>query len=522
MTERGARYYEEALWCYTERLGFFPGEPIPLRVSNPGGLLSCRITRIGGADEVVFERNSLTARRQAFSPTAYRDGCDWPVAFEIRTSKDWPPGYYRLQLADGEHLGEHFFVLRSPREQRRSIAIVLATNSYHAYNSWGGKCLYGTDVPVSIAPTLDTDADRTTVVATDRPFSRAEIAAPRPMRVPDLTRRRHAEGAGAPEALRDLAPDADFSLWDLAAGYLNKWEHAFVRWAENAGFALDFLTQEDLERDTACLDGHACVLSVGHDEYWSWRGRDAVESFVENGGNAAFFSGNTAYWQVRFDRDLRRMTCHKYTAHLDDPVMGGDDEKSMTGMWSDPVIGRPETRLKGSTFTRGGYSRVGLCMGARPAGYTVFRDDHWSLDGAHLFYGDMFGDEAAIAGYELDGCELTFADGLPAPTGADGADRAMEIVALAPASLGESETTNLRKGLGHKDASFVAERIYGADTLANRNKARRGFGVVASFRKGKGEVFSVGGTEWAWGLDAADPIVELITRNVLDRFSPRR
>ena len=522
MTRRGERYYEKSLWCFTDRLSFSAGEAVPLRVSNPGGLLTCKITRIGGADAVVFEQNSLIAQGQAFSPTAYRDGCRWPVAFEIRTARDWPSGYYRLQLSDGQNLGEHFFVIRSAREQRRSIAIILATNSYHAYNSWGGKCLYGTDVPVSIDPLLDTDADRTPVVATGRPFSTVEIAAPRPVRIPYMTRRLHAEGAGAPQALQDLAPDVDFALWDLAAGYLNKWEHAFVRWAENAGYRLDFLTQEDLERDAMSLDGYACALSVGHDEYWSWRGRDAVEAFIENGGNAAFFSGNAAYWQVRFDRDLRQMTCRKYTAHLDDPVIGGPEERFMTGMWSDPVIGRPETTMKGSTFTRGGYSRVGLCMGARPAGYTVFREDHWSLDGTHLFYGDMFGDAVAAAGYELDGCDLTFVDGLPVPTGTDGADPRMEIIALAPASLGESETTDLRKGLGHKDASFVAERIFGADTLANRNRARRGFGVVASFRKGRGEVFSAGGTEWAWGLHAADAAIERITRNVLDRFSTRR
>ena len=53
------------------------------------------------------------------------------------------------------------------------------------------------------------------------------------------------------------------------------------------------------------LEGHRLFLSVGHDEYWSWGMRDTVESFVSGGGNAAFFTGNTCFWQVRFDRAHR-------------------------------------------------------------------------------------------------------------------------------------------------------------------------------------------------------------------------
>jgi hypothetical protein len=42
--------------------------------------------------------------------------------------------------------------------------------------------------------------------------------------------------------------------------------------------------------------------------------------------------------------------------------------------------------------------------------------------------------------------------------------------------------------------------------------------VMASFRRGAGEVFNGGTTEWAHGLAARDPFVERITRNVLRRF----
>jgi hypothetical protein len=47
----------------------------------------------------------------------------------------------------------------------------------------------------------------------------------------------------------------------------------------------------------------------------------------------------------------------------------------------------------------------------------------------------------------------------------------------------------------------------------------RGHAVMASFRRGAGEVFNSGTTEWAYGLAARNPFVERITRNVLDRLS---
>ena len=105
--------------------------------------------------------------------------------------------------------------------------------------------------------------------------------------------------------------------------------------------------------------GTVCSLRVGHDEYWSWGMRDALDAHIAAGGNAAIFSGNTCFWQVRFEDDGRAMTCFKYRAD-EDPVLGTPDERFLSGPWSDRRVGRPETSTIGLTFTRGGYSRYGL------------------------------------------------------------------------------------------------------------------------------------------------------------------
>jgi hypothetical protein len=64
----------------------------------------------------------------------------------------------------------------------------------------------------------------------------------------------------------------------------------------------------------------------------------------------------------------------------------------------------------------------------------------------------------------------------------------------------------------------VARIAFGDDSPATQARVLRGHAVMASFRRGAGEVFNAGTTEWAHGLGARDPYVTRITRNVLGRF----
>ena len=74
------------------------------------------------------------------------------------------------------------------------------------------------------------------------------------------------------------------------------------------GYRLDVAISTDLEQHPEVLDGHRLFVCVGHDEYWSWGMRDALDAHTAAGGNAAILSGNTCCWQVRFEDDHRAMT----------------------------------------------------------------------------------------------------------------------------------------------------------------------------------------------------------------------
>jgi hypothetical protein len=220
---------------------------------------------------------------------------------------------------------------------------------------------------------------------------------------------------------------------------------------------------------------------------------------------------------VRWEDDGRRLVCHKWAGFEADPVAAADPAEG-THLWSHPAFAWPEAATTGLSFLFGGYHRLGLCVARGAGGYTVYRAEHWALEGCDLYYGDVFGDAVPLVGYENDGCALTVGeDGLPAPATRLGVPANLEIIAMAPAAFGEAQSP-YRALIPPEKLDVVAEIAHGSATPQAQARMLRGHAVMASFAKGRGEVFNAGTTEWAHGLAAGDPFVTRITRNVLRRF----
>jgi hypothetical protein len=279
------------------------------------------------------------------------------------------------------------------------------------------------------------------------------------------------------------------------ASQFGNWERPFVEWAETHGYTLDYCANSDLEFHSELLAPYRLVLSVGHDEYWSAKMRDHLDAFIVGGGNVAFFSGNTCCWQVRSEEDGAALTCWKQWFNLD-PVYPTGDHRLLTTLWSHYLVGRPENQLTGVGFPWGGYRKShGQFMNDKSE-YTVHRPEHWVFAGTGLKRGDVFGDKNTIVGYECDGCETTLVNGLPVPTGRDGTPTNLVILANCPARW-------------HPDDSYWYERF---------EQGRMGNATLGVHTRG-GTVFTTGSTDWAHGLRGRDPVVERMTRNVLDRLS---
>ena len=505
----------DAVEAYCDRLSYLPGEGVALHTWCAVERFDVDVRRWGG--DVLWSATDVAGTAHPTPDTADARGCDWPPTLTIPTSSSWASGLYLVTLhghgaAHDRAYGHAMFVLRAKAQSNRPL-LVIATNTYNAYNNWGGRSLYTGGHEVTF----------------DRPFARGTLVRPHTERDDRKSR----------PALPGEEPDTDgfvYQEFRFAHGYPGAmsssgwftYERRFAEWAERNAIELDFAVSSDLELDPSVLDGHRLVLGVGHDEYWTAGQRDAIEAFVAGGGNYASFSGNTMFWQVRLDDGpngrARRMTAYKYSAHREDPVLGTDDERSMSGMWCDPIVARPEWRFLGAGSAYGLYSRFGQATPRASGGFTVYRDGHWMLDGTGLWYGDQLGSAFGAVGYETVGCRLGIDEyGLPFAANTD-APRETEIVAMAPASnLGAGEyPASVAASDDQCDLEFVAERLYGDTSADSIARVRHGNAVMLTCRPSGadgGTVATIGSTDWVYALE--DPAVSRVTRNVVERLNRR-
>ncbi len=495
---------------YCTPLSAEAGSSIRLHAASRTGAFSVTVRRWG--DPEPTWTGTAHAADHAVPERAWADGCGWPVAIEIPTEPAWPSGLYEVTLqVDGaigaQATSQAFFVLRpAPGWPRAAALLHLATNTYNAYNQWGGRCCYSGATHVSF----------------ERPLERGYLR--RPVdgtgfdgRITDI------EDPGDPthQRLIDYQAAHDIPLWTGSSGWWN-WERRFVEWAAREGFAVDVAIDADLDQP-GLLDGYDVLLTVGHNEYWTRGMRATVDAFVERGGRWAIFSGNTSFWQVRYD-EPGQMTAYKGRAHRDDPVSRTDQRHLMTSVWSHPWLEHPETTTTGLTFSRGGYHRIGGAVPDGTGAYDVHRPDHWAFAGTDLERGDRLGEGSFVVGYEVDGVALEWIDGRPTPTHEDGAPATLEILATAPARL-MSITDDVCEPppmLWNDidppgELEEMALVLFGDMTPASVARIAEGHAVMATFTRGAGEVFNAGSADWAYGLDD-DPLVQRVTANVLRRF----
>jgi hypothetical protein len=247
--------------------------------------------------------------------------------------------------------------------------------------------------------------------------------------------------------------------------------------------------------------------------------REAIDRYVDGGGNVARFAGNFA-WQIRMENEGRTQVAYKHRASDSDPVRNTDQKRRLTTRWEGPEVNWPGAATFGLNASYGVYAHVGVQTPRGTGGFTVYRPEHWAFKGTDLYYGDDSGGEAKIFGYEVDGLDYTFRDGLPYPTFRDGAQRSTEILAMALASNREAEHGNRGSVFYYGDDSAgVATVRYGALNEETRSAGPRANGMIVSFQKGKGSVFHAGSCEWVAGLKFNDFYTQTVTRNVLNRFT---
>ena len=345
----------------------------------------------------------------------------------------------------------------APKRAAAPVALLASTNTWNAYNNYGGRSNYVCAAGLPPTPIVNARQDleryRGGAFFDWRPaddeyvplaFERPEPMNHIPQRVEATDPIRGRQGC-------HLAP----AEWRLMA------------WLEREGQDYDLYADYQLHTGELDLDAYRVLILSTHPEYWSRDMYRRVKTWVdERGGRLLYLGGNGINCEVELDGGA--MLCGTQLVTEDGSL--GMPNPENPDEWLDSRFHRrveSEASLLGVVCTETGI------MTAAP--YRVSDGSHWVFEGTGLSTGDVFGEaclqercSGGASGHETD-----------------------KRSAQSPAG-----TVLLAKGLNPDDG--------GAEIVFYR-------------RRSGGAVFSVGSITYPASL-LVDPAISRITLNVLERF----
>lgn len=372
---------------YADATSVRQGSSIGLRIATSASPFTLRVVNLARPNDVLLSR-TLTSRPRNCSGRG-TSGCAWPLTTTIDIPQTWTPGYYGAIFPTS--FGDRWllFVVREnvPATWSRTL-VISPTNTYQAYNDFGGRAFGPSDDPYRI-----------THLSFDRPYS-----------------------------------------GESGLGRFVAWEKLFMDWMTSENRRFEVATDTDVE-DPTLLSRYDVVVIAGHSEYWTSAARQNLQQFSREGGHIAVLSGNTMWWQVRLEDNKRTIVGYKGAPY--DPQIGNEDELVTTNWFTHPV-NDPENRILGASFRNGGFANK---LNDLPNNYDmkpveqrtpwrVTDAQHWILAGTNLANGSEFGRE--IAGLEVDGVVFNCGTNgnVLGPDGSDEAPLNYHILAITPASSG--------------------------------------------------------------------------------------
>jgi hypothetical protein len=239
---------------------YAPGQEAALEVATDAKTLTFQVFAYGGGAfpsvrDVRTSGQAMTAAARV-DWAAHRDA---PAAIRVVRPGDWPSGLYflRITAADGR-TGYAPFIVRPRTLGTRRVAVVLATQTWQAYNF------------------TDRDGDG---------WGDSWYVSGRNHSV-DLTR-----------------PFLDFGI----PFRFHDWDLTFLTWLQQTGKQVEYLSDQDLDAAASgdeLAKRYDLLIFPGHEEYVTEHELDVVTRFRDLGGNLAFLAANNMFWEVRIEPPL--------------------------------------------------------------------------------------------------------------------------------------------------------------------------------------------------------------------------
>ncbi len=346
----------------------------------------------------------------------------------------------------------------APTAPQAPVAVLASTNTWNAYNNFGGRSHYIHAAGLPPEPTVNARQD----LLRYQGGSFSEWQFPDDAYRP-LSFERPEPNNQVPDGAQVTDPIPGRQPCHLAAA-----EWRLLGWLERERFAYDLYAEHRLHAGELPLDANRVLILTTHPEYWSRAMYEQVKAWVfERGGRLMYLGGNGLNCEVEFP-DAGAMGCKSQLLSAGGAL--GMEDPDRPGVIYESRFHRTvesEANLLGVVCTDAGI------MTAAP--YRCLAPDHWVFAGTGLREGDLFGAESlherchgGASGHETDKRSAS------SPTG----------------------TLLLAKGT---------------------NPDEGGAEMVLHEPAGGGAVFSAGSITYPASLLVSEPL-SCLTRNVLERF----
>jgi hypothetical protein len=254
----------------------------------------------------VFDEHGPRANVQVLPDTDYtRTGTGWnrngfnPASLGVVAPEQSGLYFFHAETPSGKFLSFPWVV--APATPRAAVAVIASTNTWNAYNNFGGRSNYINADRLPPRPTVNARQDLERY--------RGEPGG--------VWRYRDEEYAplsfDRPEPFNHI--DRDVQLTDPIRGrqgcHLAEAEWKLLGWLEREGFGYDLYADHQLHAGQLDLSSYKVVILSTHPEYWSRGQYQRLNRWVfEEGGKLLYLGGNGIDCEVELPQE-KTMPCRK-------------------------------------------------------------------------------------------------------------------------------------------------------------------------------------------------------------------
>lgn len=345
------------LWLHTQQWNVAAGDSLYVYASrHTGHDVALRLIEPLTGQTVLSQE--VWVAYQAVPERPAIEGTGWQPHIKVALPTGLESGWYLLQVDDGvRQATTSIFVV--PDTHTRKLALLLSTNTWNAYNFWGGQSIY-------------TAANPTPTVSFHRP---------------QLTANPYIADRWQNHQLFYQAANKDLPLYALL---------------DSAGMRPDVFSIEVLQTQPEWLTSYDGLIISTHSEYWSMEMMEHLNAYLDSGGSLINLAGNVAAYRTYLDSAAGTMTIFRKL----DQLWEYQDTVGLRPFGTQPdflgfhTYAPYQVILDSSWVWEGMNVQSGDLIGqtSRTYDYTYMYDSWWK----NLINLGNKGDHGAAAGLELD------------------------------------------------------------------------------------------------------------------------